>query len=104
MPALNPHWDKYDCHPEIGPLIEEYRHSVREIEYLKQDLRTRDNMDGIVEASYESAELKRHIEGLVDVEETSVAARRRDTAWLFLTAIAAVVGLANVLIAFHNLL
>lgn len=89
-------WEKYDTHPEIGPLIEEYRQSVRELEWLKQDLRTRDNIDDIMRFSYDHAELKRRIEGLVDREEVSEADRRRDTIWIAVSVAAALVGLVNV--------
>lgn len=93
-------WEKYDCHPEIGPLIEEYRDSVRTIEYLKRDLRTNGNIDDIVQMSYGQAELKRQITGLVDQEEAELFERRKDSAWLALTVIAVLVGVANVVLGF----
>ncbi len=93
-------WEKYDCHPEIGPLIEEYRDSVRMIEYLKRDLRTNGNIDDIVQMSYGQTELKRQITGLVDQEETERFERRKDSAWLALTVIAILVGVANIVLGF----
>jgi hypothetical protein len=92
-------WENYDCHPEIGPLIEEYRHQLRAIEYVKRDLRTQDNIDSIMELSYEAAEIKRQIQGLVEQEQAVVAQQRRDTLWLQVTCIAIGVGVLNALIA-----
>lgn len=92
-------WENYDCHPEIGPKIEEYRAYMRDLEFVKQGLRTRDNIEEIMEMSYEAAEIKRSIDGLVDLQEQEIAARNRDTLWLYATGIALGVGVANVLIA-----
>ena len=91
-------WENYDTHPEIGPLIEEYRHQMRELEYVKQDLRTHDNIDEIMQVSYEAAEIKRQIEGLVRLQEQREARERRDSLWLMVTGLAVAVGFANVLV------
>lgn len=92
-------WEKYDSHPQIGPLIEEYRYVQGEMETLKNGLRTQDNIDDIMRMSYDQAGLKREIDGLVGVEEASLLAQRRDTLWLAVTVIATVVGASNLLIA-----
>ncbi len=92
-------WENYDCHPEIGPLIEEYRHQLRTIEHVKRDLRTQDNIDAIMQLSYEAAEIKRQIQGLMEREEAFIAAERRDSLWLQVTLIAIGVGVLNALIA-----
>jgi hypothetical protein len=97
---MDAQWEKYDCHPEIGPLIEDYRQSVRQLEYIKRDLRTRHNIDTLITASDAQAELVRHIKGLVWLEEAALARDRRDTAWLYLSSAAAVLGFLNLLVAF----
>ena len=91
-------WENYDCHPEIGPLIEEYRHQMRALEYVKRDLRTQDNIDAIMELSFEAAEIKREIQGLVEIEAAVEADRRRDSLWMAVTVAAIAVGAVNVLI------
>ena len=92
-------WENFDCDPEIGPLIEEYRHQLRELEYVKQGLRTQDNIDAIMQLSYEAAEIKRQIQGLMDIENAYAAEKSRDTLWLVVTVAAGVVGLVNICIA-----
>ena len=96
-------WEKYDNHPAIGPLIEQYRHSTRAVEFLKRDLRTSGNIDEILDASEVQTQLKRQIDGLVDIEEEIDHDRRRDMAWLVVAGIAAITGLINVVIALRLL-
>ncbi len=92
-------WDAYDCHPVIGPLIEEYRQHIREMEYVKNGLRTEDNIHEVMQMSAEAAEIKREIHGLMQIEEQARANRQRDTVWLFTTAAAIAVGILNIGIA-----
>lgn len=96
---MQPDWENYEGHPEIGPLIEQYRDAQRQLEWVKQDLRTHRNIDDVMLLSATHAELKRTIEGLVRVEEIERASQRRDSLWLLVTAAAVIVGLANVLVA-----
>lgn len=97
---MSPKWHKYDEHPEIGPLIHEYRRSLGELEWLKSDLRTTRNIDDIVEFSHEQAEMKRTIDGMVRLEEEELFRERKDSAWMAVTVLAALVGLFNVFVAF----
>jgi hypothetical protein len=94
-------WEKYDCHPEIGPLIEEYRYQLRDIELVKRGLRTQDNIASIMRLSREAAETKREILGLMDREEALLADRKRETLWIAVTFAAVIVGIVNGLIALH---
>jgi len=75
---MQQNWDQFENYPEIGTLIEQYRASLRELEYLKNDLRTNDNIAAIVEMSHEQAQLKRDIDGLVEIEARYLDEQRRD--------------------------
>jgi hypothetical protein len=97
---MSPKWQKYDAHPEIGPLIQEYRRSLGHLEWLKSDLRTSTNIEDIVEFSHGQAEIKRAIDGLVRLEEEELLRERKDTAWMAITVLAALVGVFNVFVAF----
>jgi hypothetical protein len=92
-------WAKYDSHPEIGPLLDSYRESRQELEWVKNGLRTSDNIAEIVEISRVQAEIKRELDYLIQEEESFLRRERRDTVWLRVTIAAALIGAANIAIA-----
>lgn len=92
---MDPRWFKYKHDEEVGPLLATYHVASEQLSELKRDLRSSDNIEGILEISRRQVALKYKISKLVGIQEDRVFQRRISLWWMLAIWAIVLVAAAN---------